>query len=101
MDSFYKVPPHGVVRGWLGAQLVGRLLMYAQSNKHRFEESSVAHGTSNRIDLTRRISRRLDDLGDLSLEIRCKMRELLPAMFGTLGKELFNPTFELELVAHG
>jgi Rps23 Pro-64 3,4-dihydroxylase Tpa1-like proline 4-hydroxylase len=75
--------------------------MYAQSNEHRFKESSVAHGTSNRIDLTRRISRKLDDLGDLSQEIRCKMREILPAMFETLGNKPFNPTFELELVAHG
>src|SRR5262245_5674581 len=73
MDSFNSVPPHGVVRGWLGEQFVERLLVYAQSNEHLFKASRVA---SNRIDITRRISRRLDDLGDLKQELRAKVREL-------------------------
>ena len=98
MDSFNRVPPHGVVRDWLGEQFVERLLIYAQSNEHLFKESRVA---SNRIDSTRRISRRLDDLGDLKQELRAKVRELLPTMLETLGSKPFDPTFELELVAHG
>ena len=98
MDSFNKVPPHGVVRGWLGEQFVERLLIYAQSNEHLFKESRVA---GNRIDITRRISLRLDDLGDLKQELRAKIQELLPTMLETLGSKPFDPTFELELVAHG
>ena len=101
MDSFNKIPPHGVIRGWLGAQFIERLLLCAQSNEHFFKETTVASGTSHRIDPTSRISRRFGDLGDLKHELKAKVRELLPEMLTTLGKKPFNPTFELELVAHG
>jgi Rps23 Pro-64 3,4-dihydroxylase Tpa1-like proline 4-hydroxylase len=33
--------------------------------------------------------------------IKAKVRELLPMMFDTLGTKPFNPTFEMDLVAHG
>jgi SM-20-related protein len=101
MDTFNKVPPHGTVRDWLGAKFIERLLVYAQSREHLFKESRVAHGTSDRVNTSRRISRRLDDLGDLKEELRAKVRDVLPTIFRTLGDRPFKPTLELELVAHG
>src|SRR5262249_50907859 len=94
-------PPHGVVRNWLGVDTVERLLFYAQSNEQLFKESGVGYGTSGRIDGTRRISKRLNDLGKFTNEIKAKVQNLIPTIFETLGNEPFIPTFELELVAHG
>ena len=101
MDSFNRVPQHGVVYGWLGGQFIERLLVYAQSNEHLFKESTVTYGTSGRVDTTRRISRRLDDFGHLNEQLKSKVREVLPTMLQTLGIKPFKPTVELELVAHG
>jgi Rps23 Pro-64 3,4-dihydroxylase Tpa1-like proline 4-hydroxylase len=101
MNGFNRVPSHGVVRGWLGAQFIERLLVYAQANEHLFKESTVTYGTSDRIDTTHRVSRRLDDFGHFKQQLVLKVRELLPAMFQTLGIKPFKSTVELELVAHG
>jgi Rps23 Pro-64 3,4-dihydroxylase Tpa1-like proline 4-hydroxylase len=101
MDSFNRIPQHGVVQGWLGAQSIKRLLVYAQVNEHLFKESTVAYGTSDRIDTTRRISRKLDGFGHLKQQLIPRVREILPTMFQTLGIKPFKATVELELVAHG
>jgi SM-20-related protein len=102
MDTFDKVPPHGLVRDWLGDEAVKRLLAYARSNEHLFNGSEVFKETKDvdELDHTRRISRRLG-LGELKSEIKSKFQELLPVMFETLRIQRFTPTFELELVAHG
>jgi SM-20-related protein len=97
MDSFYKIPPHGLIRHWLGTEAVQRLLVYAQSNKHLFKESKVAHG----LDSTRRVSRMMELGDDLKDELIAKVQEALPAIFQSLRVKSFVPTFELELVAHG
>jgi SM-20-related protein len=102
MDTFDKVPLHGLVRNWLGKETIERLLGYARSNEHLFKESEVfkEHEGVDGLDRRRRISRRLG-LGELNSEIKHKFQELLPAMFETLRAQPFTPTFELELVAHG
>jgi SM-20-related protein len=101
VDSFNKVPPHAVVRNWLGTQTIERLLAYAQSNEHAFADAGVGHGEKFRIDRVRRISKRLG-LGDLKGEIEAEVRDLLPAMFERLGNRPFIPhRLELEMAAHG
>jgi SM-20-related protein len=99
--GFDQPPPYGLVRGWLGAEAVVRLLAYAQSNRERFVESGVGYGSKGRIDSTRRRSQKLKNFGELSDEIAIKIKELLPAMFERLGGQPFAASkFELELVAH-
>jgi len=100
-DSFNKIPPHGLVHDWLGAETVERLLQLAQSNEHRFEDTHVASGERERVDRTRRVSKKLS-LGDLKSEVRAKVQEILPVMFHRLGIKPFIPNrIEVELVAHG
>jgi Rps23 Pro-64 3,4-dihydroxylase Tpa1-like proline 4-hydroxylase len=96
VDSFNKVPPHGLIRNWLGNEAVEQLLIYAQSNKHLFKESRVAGG----LDRTRRVSQRLE-LDTFKNKIEARVRDTLPEIFSTLRVKPFDPTFELELIAHG
>jgi Rps23 Pro-64 3,4-dihydroxylase Tpa1-like proline 4-hydroxylase len=96
MNTFDKIPSYGFVRDWLGSETVARLLSYAQLNEHDFVDSKIASG----LDPTRRISKTAG-LGSFKSEINEKIRQLVPAMFESLRIAPFEPTFELELVAHG
>ena len=101
-DIFDKIPSYGLVHDWLGQKTVERLLRFAQSNEHRFEDTRVTHEEGERVDRTRRVSRKLLSLGDLKGELRGKLEELLPVMHGTLGNKPFIPSkIEVEMVAHG
>jgi SM-20-related protein len=101
IDSFNKVPPHGLVHNFFGAEAIGRLLAYAESNEHLFEDSGIGQGQKSRIDRTRRLSKRIG-LGYLKREIKAKVSSLLPEMFEGLGSKPFIPDkLELELVVHG
>jgi SM-20-related protein len=99
---FNRVPPHGIVHNWLGAEAVERLLMYARSNEYRFKRSRVTSwlDPTSRIDDTKRVSRKIG-LGDLKGEVKDKFEQLLPTIFETLRIKPFTPSFELEFVAHG
>jgi SM-20-related protein len=102
-DAFNKIPPYGLVPGWLGRETVERLLQFAHSNEHRFDDSTVTHeGEGERVDCTRRVSMKLQILGVLKNELRGKLEDLLPVMFTRLGTKPFTPEkIEVELVAHG
>jgi Rps23 Pro-64 3,4-dihydroxylase Tpa1-like proline 4-hydroxylase len=96
MDSFHKVPPHGRIRDWLGAEGVQRLLTYAQSNEHLFKDSEIVSGFNRSV----RVSRVLD-LGHFENDILAKIKETLPKIFEALCVKPFNPQVELDLAAHG
>lgn len=99
---FAKPPAYGRIANWLGLQLVERLLHYAESHRDNFEVSSVGRGDNKRINLTKRQSMRLKQLGDLEGELQARVRDTLPAMFRQLGTTSFEPSrLELEMVAHG
>jgi Rps23 Pro-64 3,4-dihydroxylase Tpa1-like proline 4-hydroxylase len=101
-DISTKIPPYGLIHGWLGREAVEDLLRFAQSNEHCFEDTTVAHNEGQRIDRTRRISKRLQSLGTLESELRGKLERVLPAIFDKLGNKLFTPgKIEVELVVHG
>ncbi len=102
-DIFNKIPPYGLVQDWLGQETVERLLRFAQSNEHRFEDSTVTHEGGEKVDCTRRVSRKLPVLSDLREELGDKLEALLPAIFSRLGiKSSFMPDkIEMEFVAHG
>ena len=102
-DIINKVPPHGVVRNWLGSEAVTRLLRFVQSNEHRFEDSKVTRKEEEgSVDRTHRVSRKLLNIVELKKELCPKLEELLPVIFDELGKKPFTPSrIEVELVAHG
>src|SRR5262249_15746080 len=99
-EVFDKVPPYGFVHDWLGTTTVKRLLQFAQSNQHRFEDARVTHGEEGIVDRTRRVSKKLS-LGNLKSEVIAKTKDLSPVMFERVGIKPIIPSFEVELVAHG
>ncbi|MBO0717573.1 MAG: 2OG-Fe(II) oxygenase [Rhizobiales bacterium] len=102
-EIFFKTPAHGRVVNWLGPQMVGKLLEYAQSHRDSFCESRVwntAKGKSER-DPTVRRSWRTRNLGSLRDEIELRARQLLPDMYAQLGIERSEShKFDIEMVAH-
>ena len=98
---FNKIPRYGLIHGWLGTEMVERLLRFAQSNEHRFEDTQVMHNEAREVDYTRRVSKKLG-LGNFKTEVRAKVEDVLPIMFEALGNKPFIPSkIEVELVAHG
>jgi Rps23 Pro-64 3,4-dihydroxylase Tpa1-like proline 4-hydroxylase len=100
-DIFNKIPPYQLVHNWLGTETVERLLQFAQSNEHRFEDTHVTHREGETVDRKRRVSKNLR-LGKLETELSAQLKDLLPVMFDRLGIKPFTPSkIEVELVAHG
>src|SRR5215472_212068 len=100
-DISKKIPPYGLIHDWLGKEAVEGLLRFAQSNEHRFEDTTVAVKGGQGIDRTRRVSRRMQSLGYLESELRGKLEGVLPAMFIRLGNKPFIPSkIEMEFVVH-
>jgi SM-20-related protein len=101
-DIFHKIPPYGLIHDWLGRETAERLLRFAQSNEHRFKDTTIAYEEGDRVDRVRRVSKILLNVGPLKNELRGKLEELLPVMFNKLGNKPFKPSrIEVELVAHG
>jgi len=100
-DIFNRPPAYELVHDWLGIETVESLLRFAQSNEHRFVDSEITNGVEDRVDRTRRMSKKLS-LGYLKGEVRGKVTDLLPLMFDRLCIKPFEPgKIEVELVAHG
>ena len=99
-ETFDKIPPYGLVHGWLGTETVRRLLRFAQSNQHRFKDTRVTRKEGIVVDRTNRVSRKMD-LGTLKSELVARVKDLSPLMFERLGIKPIIPSFEVELVAHG
>jgi SM-20-related protein len=101
-DVLDKIPRHGLVHDWLGLETVEHLLRFVQANEHRFVDTVVVHREGERVDNTRRVSRKLPTLDDLNSELKTKLEDVLPLMFDRLGNKPFIPSkIEVELVAHG
>jgi hypothetical protein len=103
MDCFLKPPPFGIVRQWLGGEIVERLLRHIKHNEPMFNESSVGYGKGKRVDHTRRRSSHLyiNDLVD-EIELNTKLHNVMPTIFERLGNTPFTPCkLEFQLAAHG
>jgi Rps23 Pro-64 3,4-dihydroxylase Tpa1-like proline 4-hydroxylase len=102
-DIINKVPPHGLIRNWLGSEAVTRLLRFVQSNEHRFEDTKVTpKEEEGRVDRSLRVSRKLLSIDELKKELCPKLEDLLPVIFDKFGNKPFIPSrIEVELVAHG
>jgi SM-20-related protein len=95
-------PKFGDIPNWLGADTAARLLSFARSSSDRFVPSDIGYGESKRIDLARRRSSKLKQLGELESELRERAQRALPLIFDGLGYTPFEPaSLELEMVAHG
>ena len=101
MSALADPAPHHILRGFLGEEMVGRLLDLARAREADFSESGVGD-KQRRIDLATRRSRLLRDFGDLEGELRPRF-----AAAADIGiRELRVTPFEvvpmtLDLVAHG
>jgi hypothetical protein len=84
-DIFFKPPAHGC--DWLGPQMVGKLLEFTQYRRDSFHETGIGNDAKGKgeIDLTKRRSWRVKELGGLRNEIQAQARALLPDMCGQLG----------------
>jgi len=92
------MPPWHQYSGFLEPQAHAALLEWTLANRHRFKQSGVTEG----VDLSRRISEKLCDLGPLHGVVEKRVRDKLPDIFSRTGGRPFEVEHvELEIAAHG
>lgn len=93
-------PPYLRVEGFLGEQLIQRLLAHAQLREADFVPSKV--GPDRRIDDENRRSLMLHDFGNLQSELHDRFKAVLPWAVDELRLSPISlAKLELQLVAHG
>jgi hypothetical protein len=66
MQTFlHRVPPHLVIRNFLGAEVITALLQHAIANEARFTMTKVGEREERRTDTAVRISKRLREIGSM------------------------------------
>lgn len=101
-NPFERIPPHCIVDGFLGEDLIQRLLAYALAKEHDFQPTGVGNRRDPRIDPEMRISSVLRDFGELHDELKARFRAAAPKAMADLGLLPFElAKCEIELVAHG
>lgn len=99
-SAFNKIPPHRIVDGFLGEELVERLLEQAKAHEDEFVPTRVGN-TEARLDPEVRISKVLRDFGELRDELKTRFEEAMPRAIEELRLSPFGLTrCEIELVAH-
>lgn len=99
---FDAIPPYLVREGFLGSELVDKLIEFAVENEARFEDSTTGNTGNEQVRPEWRVSRLLRDFGPLKKEIKSRFKAALPEALESLGMpdfELYH--VELEIVAHG
>jgi SM-20-related protein len=92
-------PPGHQFSGFLSSPERSELIEWTLSNRSRFIPSRIM---GNVLNLDRRVSERLPDLGPLRALFERRLTESLPEIFRTTGTRPFEiEYFELELAAHG
>jgi SM-20-related protein len=92
----------GDILNWLGTDTAARILSFARDASDRFVPSDIGYGESKRIDLARRRSSKLKQLGEWESELQERAQKALPLIFDRLGYTPFEPaSIEFEMVAHG
>lgn len=102
VNPFDRLPPYLVVDGFLGNDLIERLLEYAKAREGEFVPSKVGYGDKGgRIDPVIRFSRVLKNLGELRTKIEALFREVMQQAIIDLKLSPFElADCEIELVAH-
>ena len=99
---FTRLPPHGTIPHWLGAETVEQLLDYALAHQDAFTPSQVGYDAASAVKPEVRRSSWLKSLGNFESLFEARVRSLMPAIFTQLGSPpVSSSSLELELVAHG
>lgn len=100
---FTEIPPHRQLNGFLGEELVERLLLHASVRQSEFEQSGVGgNRTEGRVDPQTRQSLMLWDLGELRPVLAERFAAILPWAVSELRlAPITLAKLELQLVAHG
>ena len=94
--------PHRRFPKWLEDDVADSVLAYAVQNQDRFTPSQVRMNGGGGVNLERRRSMRLDDLGPFADMLRQRALEAAPKLSSQFGGGNLIPRHvELELVAHG
>lgn len=102
MSAFHTPAPHRRVRGFLGEDLVERLLAYACDNQDRFLPGRVSYGPDARTDPQIRSAAVLRDLGPLMDPLTARFRAIADWAVAEMKLSPFSvETLEIELAAHG
>jgi SM-20-related protein len=97
-----KPPKFAGIPNWLGTDTAARILHFARNSSDHFVPSDIGYGESKRIDLARRRSSKLKQLGELESDLQERAQKALPLIFDRLGYTPFEPaSLEFEMVAHG
>ncbi|HUE10898.1 MAG TPA: 2OG-Fe(II) oxygenase [Steroidobacteraceae bacterium] len=96
------MPPYLVIRDFLEADTVARLLAYTLENARAFEPTQVRDSERRKADPTVRVSVATRDLGPFRPILKSKVLDLVPDLVAKLRTNPVDaPRLELQLVAHG
>lgn len=99
LNAFAVPAPHRRIDGFMGEEMVARLLAHVAARQDAFVPTQVGHGTLNR---NIRASLLLLDFGDLRDELETRMRGVVDWALEELRMSpLHLARIEMELVAHG
>lgn len=99
--AFDKVSPHRIVPGFLGEELVNRLLDYVISHQEDFRDAQVGYEIEE-VNPAIRVAKVLYDFGELREEVLKRFVEIMPEAVASLHLSDFElDKCELELAAHG
>ena len=99
LRAFEDLPPHLVIRDFLGRDMIARLLAHVEASREAFIPTSVADG---RVDPEIRISLILSNFGPLRDTLAARFRAVMDQAVADLRLSPFElERLELELVAHG
>jgi len=100
-SPFERIPPYRLIQGFLGEELIERLMAYTLQQEEAFAPTGVGN-EAPRIDPQMRISRVLRDFGELHAELEARFRAIAPQTMSDLGLLPFELAgCEIELAAHG
>ena len=96
-----RPPKFGDISNWLGTDTAVRILSFARNSSDQFVPSDIGYGENKRVDLARRRSSKLKQLGEVESELKERLQKALPLIFDRLGCTPFEPaSLEFEMVAH-
>ena len=101
MRAFELPAPHRVIPGFLGDEMIERLLAFASASQQAFVPTRVGR-KPGRVDVDIRVSRVLRDFGALKDELKARFGGVREPAMADLQLSPFDlASMEMELVAHG
>lgn len=102
LRAFEEPAPHRRIDGFMGEEMVARLLALATEREADFAPTRVGKGQEGRVAPDVRTSRLLRDFGDLKAELETRFAAVIDRALQELRMSPIDlARMELELVAHG